>query len=88
MDFYATWCGQCRQLGAVLDELAIDWDGKVKIVTVDVERNEHLVDRFEIRKIPTLVLFENGEEKARLIEPTRRPAVEAGLADALGQVVS
>lgn len=56
-------------------------------MTVDVERNEHLVDPYGIRKIPTLVLFEDGEERARLIEPTRRPAVEAGLADALGQVV-
>ena len=87
VDFHATWCGQCRQLAPVLDELAADWEGKVKIVTVDVERNEHLVDRYGIRKIPTLVLFDDGEETARLIEPTRRPAVEAGLAEALRQAV-
>lgn len=87
VDFYATWCGQCRQLAPVLDDLAADWEGQVKIVTVDVEHNEHLADRYEIRKIPTLVLFEDGAEKVRLIEPTRRPAVEAGLAEALPQLV-
>ena len=60
----------------------------MKVVKVDVERNTHLADRFGIRKIPTLILFEAGEEKARLVEVTRRPAVEAGLADAIGDAVT
>ena len=87
VDFYATWCAQCRRLAPVLDDLAESWDGQVKIVTVDVEGNAHLADRYEIRKIPTLVLFEDGEEKVRLIEPTRRETVEAGLAPVLPQVL-
>lgn len=86
VDFYADWCGQCRQLSAVLNELAVDWDGQVKIVKVDVERNEHIADRYGVRKIPTLILFDDGDEKARLIEPTKRAAVETCLAEALSEL--
>lgn len=80
VDFYADWCGQCRQLSPVLDDLAADWAGQVKVVKVDVEQNPHLVDRFDIRKIPTVILFDGGVEQVRLVEPTRRAAVESGLA--------
>ena len=86
VDFHADWCGQCRHLSTVLDELAAEWRDAVAVVKVDVERNEHLAERYGIRRIPTLILFEGGQERARLVEVTRRPAVEAGLAEALEEV--
>jgi thioredoxin 1 len=83
VNFHAEWCSQCRRVAPVLDELAQDWDGRIKVVKVDVERNPHLAKRFHIRKVPTLVLFDGGEEKARLVEVLRREAIEEAVTGAL-----
>lgn len=80
VDFHAEWCPQCRRLAPLLEELAAEWDGDVRIVKVDVERNPHLADRYGIRKIPTLILFDRGEEAMRLVEVVRREALEESLA--------
>ena len=60
IDFYASWCGPCKMIAPILDELAADYAGKVSIVKVNVDENQESPAKFGIRGIPTLLLFKNG----------------------------
>ena len=61
VDFWAPWCGPCRALAPVLEELAKDMEGQARIVKVNVDENQALPNKFAIRSIPTLILFNKGE---------------------------
>jgi len=61
LDFFATWCGPCKMLAPIIEELAGEYDGKVKICKVDVDNDPELAVKFDIASIPTLVLIKNGE---------------------------
>ena len=87
VDFYADWCSTCRRLHPLLDELADEWAGRLRIVKVDVEKSPSLADRFDIRTIPTLVLFEAGDEILRIIGKARRTDIEPHIAEALQRSV-
>lgn len=65
VDFWATWCGPCRMLAPTVSAIAEKYDGKVKVCKVDIDENLALAEKYNIEVIPTLVLFENGEVKAR-----------------------
>jgi len=67
VDFWATWCGPCKMLGPIIDELAGDFNGRVKIAKVDVDNNKDLARRFKVMSIPTVIILENGEEINRLV---------------------
>ena len=62
VDFWATWCGPCKAIAPVLDELSGEFDGKARIVKVDVDANPQLAAQYGIRSIPTLFMFKNGEK--------------------------
>ena len=61
VDFWAEWCGPCKMIGPVVEELASDYDGKAVIGKVDVDVNPEVSAKFGIRSIPTLLVFKNGE---------------------------
>ena len=61
VDFFATWCGPCRMMSMILEEIEEEIKDKVKILKVDVDENENLARRFGIMSIPTLMVFKNGE---------------------------
>ena len=64
VDFWAPWCGPCKMIGPIIEELAGDFDGKAKVGKVNVDNNQELAAKFGIRGIPTLMLFKNGNVEA------------------------
>lgn len=63
VDFYAEWCGPCKQVPPILKQVKDDLRDQVRIIKVDVDRNPQIASQFQIRSIPTLMLFKNGETK-------------------------
>ena len=61
VDFWATWCGPCRMMAPIIEELAKEYEGKAVIAKCDVEENEDLATEFGIRNIPTILFFKGGE---------------------------
>ena len=61
VDFWATWCGPCKAIAPVLEEIAEEMDGQIRVVKVDVDHNRNIASQFKVRNIPTLLLFKNGE---------------------------
>ena len=61
VDFWAEWCGPCKMIAPVLDELAVEYEGKVKITKINVDHNNKVAAQFGIRGIPTLLMFKDGK---------------------------
>ena len=67
VDFWAEWCGPCRAIAPVLDDLATELEGRLKIAKVDVDKNPQLAQQFGVRSIPTLLVMQGGEVKEQMI---------------------
>lgn len=67
VDFWATWCGPCRMLAPIIEEIATDFDGKAVIGKVDVDNNQQVSMEYGIRNIPTVLIFKNGEVVDKIV---------------------
>ena len=60
VDFWAVWCGPCKAIAPVVEQIAKDWKGKVKVAKMDIDHNQKVAQQFNIRSIPTLLVFKGG----------------------------
>ncbi|HHT03882.1 MAG TPA: thioredoxin [Bacteroidales bacterium] len=67
LDFWAQWCGPCRQITPIIDELSVEYDGRVVIGKVNVDESNDITSQFSIRNIPTILFLKNGEVVDKLV---------------------
>jgi thioredoxin 1 len=67
IDFWAVWCGPCKMIAPVIDELASEYEGKIKVGKVDVDNNQGISVKYGIRSIPTLLIFKDGKIEDQII---------------------
>lgn len=76
VDFWAEWCGPCKRIAPLLEDLAEEYAGKLKVVKVDVDQNQALAERFRIMSIPTLIFFKDGQVVDHVIGAVGRDQLE------------
>lgn len=77
VDFWAAWCGPCRMIAPILDQLAVEYDGKVKVTKLDVDSNTKTATRFNVRSIPTLLFFKDGKLVDQVVGALPRAQLDA-----------
>jgi len=76
VDFWAEWCGPCRMITPIIEELAGEYDGKVKVGKLNVDENSEVSQRYAIRSIPTILIFKDGEVVDRHVGTTTKAALQ------------
>ncbi len=67
VDFFADWCGPCKMMAPIVEELATELDGKAKVGKINVDENSDIAVEYNVMSIPTLIVFKNGKEEKRLV---------------------
>jgi thioredoxin 1 len=76
VDFWATWCGPCHMVAPIMEQLASEYQGKVKVLKVDVDANQRTAMRFNVRSIPSILFFKDGRHVDTLVGAYPKPAFE------------
>jgi len=79
VDFWATWCGPCRMIAPILEQLSSEYEGKVKVTKLDVDANIKTGSRFNVRSIPTLLFFKDGKVVDQIIGAVPKGHIETKL---------
>jgi len=79
LDFWAEWCGPCKMIAPMLDEVAAEYQGKLTIAKVNIDENPRTPQRFNVRGIPTLILFKNGQVEGQKVGALRKADLGAFL---------
>ena len=83
VDFWAPWCGPCRMVAPVVEELADDYEGQVKFVKLNTDENPMVASQYGIRSIPTLLIFKGGEQVGQVVGFRPKSDLESNLKDAI-----
>jgi len=84
VDFYADWCSDCKALSPVVEAVAAELAGRLRVYLIDVDKDEPLSERYGVKSIPTLILFRSGKEVKRFVDFISKPELLAALAPYLG----
>jgi thioredoxin 1 len=84
VDFWAPWCGPCRMVGPIVEELALDNQGRIQVAKLNVDENQVLSSRFNVRSIPTLLFFKNGQEIKRIVGAQGKAQLQKIVDEVLG----
>ncbi|MEQ9619703.1 MAG: thioredoxin [Deltaproteobacteria bacterium] len=83
VDFWAPWCGPCRALAPIVEEISTDYEGKLKVGKLNVDENQQITMKFGIRSIPTLIVFKGGQAVEQVIGAVPKGEIERAIGKAL-----
>jgi len=84
VDFWAPWCQPCLMVGPIVEELAKEWEGKLKVVKVNIDENSALASQYKVMSIPTLFLFKNGQGVKQWVGVRSKEELEKEIGETIG----